>query len=62
MWKNILIFQIGTGLFLIAHILYIRVFLYDISFKTLHKLKKKRYITLILFTSFILTLLMFNLN
>lgn len=62
MFKNILVFQIGTGFFLIAHLLYIRVFLYDISFKTLRKLKKKRYITLILFTSFILTSLMFNLN
>ena len=62
MSKNIVIFQIGTFLFLIAHILYIFAFMYDISEKKLRKLKKKRHITLIAFTTFILTLLIFNIN
>lgn len=62
MWKNTYIFQIGTFLFLVAHVLYIRAFMFDISEQKLRKLKKKRHITLIAFTTFILTLLFFNLN
>ena len=62
MWKDMYIFQLGTLLFLIAHILYICAFIYDISKRKLRKLKKKRHITLIAFTSFILTLLFFNIN
>lgn len=62
MVKNIYIFQLGTFLFLIAHVLYIKAFMYDISEAKLRKLKKKRHITLIAFATFILTLLVFNLN
>ncbi len=62
MWKNTYIFQLGTLLFLTAHVLYICAFMYDISKRRLRKLKKKRHITLIAFTAFILTLLIFNIN
>lgn len=62
MWKNILVFQIGTALFLIAHLLYIRAFMHDISWKRLTKLQRKRHLILIAFAAFIMTLLMFNLN
>lgn len=62
MVKNIYVFELGTLLFLVAHVLYIRAFMYDISEVKLRKLKKKRHITLLAFITFILTLLMFNLN
>lgn len=60
--KNILVFQIGTGFFLIAHLLYIRAFMYDISWKKLLKLGRKRSIVIITFISFIMTLLAFNMS
>lgn len=62
MAESIFMFELGTFLFLIAHVLYICAFVYDISEKKLRKLKKKRHITLISFISFIITLLVFNLN
>lgn len=62
MWRNMYIFQFGTLLFLLAHVFYLRAFIYDISEKNLRKLKKKRHITLLAFITVILTLLVFNLN
>lgn len=57
-----LAFQAGTFCFLIAHVLYIRAFISDISEKKLRKLRKKRHIALLAFISFIVTLLIFNVN
>jgi uncharacterized membrane protein YhhN len=62
MSRDMYIFQFGTFLFLLAHVLYIRVFVFDISESNLRRLKKKRHITLLAFITFILTLLVFNLN
>jgi uncharacterized membrane protein YhhN len=62
MVKNINVFQIGTVLFLIAHLIYVKAFIYDISEKKLKKLKKKRHMILLAFITFILTLLVFNLS
>lgn len=60
--SNVLVFQIGTGFFLIAHLLYIRTFLYDISWGRLMKLSRKRSLIIITFVSFIMTLLAFNMS
>lgn len=60
--KSILVFQIGTAFFLVAHILYIRAFLYDINWKQLLQTERKRAFVTIAFISLVLTLLSFNLN
>lgn len=62
MFKDDFTFQAGTFCFLIAHLLYIRAFIYDISEKKLRKLRKKRHMALLAFISFIVTLLIFNMN
>lgn len=62
MVSNAVVFQIGTLCFMVAHVLYIRAFLYDISWRKLTELKRTRIGVLMLFISFILTLLMFNIS